>query len=74
MEQYTKEDVRTALRAECWSAGSQAVWAKRHGFSRSYITDILKGRRDVTEKLAAALGLTRRVVFEKKGATDADAL
>lgn len=38
-------------------------WAQEHGFSQSYISDVLNGKRGIADKLANALGFERRVVF-----------
>lgn len=48
-------DVLQALRTACDAAGSQKAWALANGFHPSFVTDVLKGRRDVTERLANAL-------------------
>lgn len=51
------------LRSACAAAGGQSAWAARHGFSPQYVCDVLRGRRDVSEALANALGLVREVRF-----------
>lgn len=50
--------------------GGQAGWARAHGFSPAFVNDVLHGRRDVSEQLAAALGLERRTVFVRAGNTN----
>ncbi|NBW16491.1 MAG: XRE family transcriptional regulator [Caulobacteraceae bacterium] len=52
------------LRHEIDLLGSQAAWASKHGFSPQYITDILHGRRDITDRLANALGFARVTVWK----------
>lgn len=58
-ENYTTEQVISALRGAIEDEGSAAAWANGHGFSRQFICDVLKGRRDLTEKLAVALGFRK---------------
>jgi DNA-binding transcriptional regulator YdaS (Cro superfamily) len=47
------------LAAECYSAGSQAAWAKKHGMSPAYVSAVLRKVRPPGEKLLLALGLER---------------
>lgn len=49
----------------CDKAGSQAAWAKEHGMSAAYVSDVLSGRRDPGEKALKALGLERVVIYRK---------
>lgn len=53
------------LRQECRQCGSQKEFAKRHGYSLSYINDVLRNRRSVSENLAHVLGYQRIVSFRK---------
>jgi hypothetical protein len=59
------QEIIDQLKQECRELGSQAAWAKNHGFSRSFISDVLQGRRDVTEKLANRLGYVKVCAWEK---------
>jgi len=65
------------LRAACRGAGSQRIWAQANGLSRQYVTDILKGRRPVTDTVANALGYERVVMYrlraERRSAAQEDA-
>lgn len=56
------------LRDACRGTGAKA-WGNANGFSGSFISDVINGRRDVSEKLALALGLQRMVVFYETKAT-----
>ncbi len=49
------------LRDAC-RKGAKA-WALANGFSPQFISDVLQGRREVSEKLGFALGLQRMTVF-----------
>ena len=62
-----------ALRALVRELGSQKAVAKKLGFTPSFINDVLKGRREMTEALAAKLGFKRVVTFvprDKKRGVD----
>lgn len=39
------------------------AWAKEHGFSQAYVSDVLHGRRGVADRFAEALGYERVVTF-----------
>lgn len=42
-----------------------AGFAKKHGFSQSYVSDVLAGKRGIADKIANALGYERHVVFRR---------
>lgn len=56
--------LRGELRQACVEAGSQRAWALRHGFSSPYVSDVLSGRREISDNLARALGYRRVVSWE----------
>jgi hypothetical protein len=62
-EPATSAEVIAVLRSECARSGGQNVWARGHGFSPQYVCDVLRGRRDVSEAMANALGYFRQVRF-----------
>lgn len=41
----------------------QSGWAKDNGFSAAYVSDVCRGKRDISDKMANALCLQRMVVF-----------
>ncbi len=53
----TRLEVVAELRRSCTRAGSQQSWAKAHGVSPAYVSDVLTGRRDPGGKILAPLGL-----------------
>ena len=59
MTDLTREDVRVRLSLAIRDAGSQRAFAERAGVNQSYLSDILHGRRDVGERVLAALDLRR---------------
>lgn len=56
--------VRSMLRRQCRAAGSQKAWADLHKVSESFVSDVLRGRRDVSDYMASCLGLQRVIMFE----------
>jgi hypothetical protein len=65
MSLHTDEDIRILLRQACQETGSQKAWAKQHGLSGSYVTDVLQGRRDPGKSVLDALGWERVVGYRK---------
>jgi transcriptional regulator with XRE-family HTH domain len=53
------------LQEQIAELGSLRAWAKAHDFAPSFISDALSGRRNVTERLALALGYKRAAYWEK---------
>lgn len=45
---------------------SQSEFARKHGFSKGFINDVLNRRRGVSDRLAEALGYVRKIVFVRK--------
>lgn len=60
------EEILSRLRAECELAGSQTAWARTNGFSPAYICETLAGKKQVSERLADALGIDRLVVYRAR--------
>lgn len=54
-----------AQTVELFEGGSQKKAAQRLGISPQYLNDILRGRREISEAVAAKYGLRRVVIFEK---------
>ena len=54
----TADDVRAKLREDIGQA-SAASWAARHGVTRQYLSDVLRGRRDPGPTILDALGLSK---------------
>ncbi|MGX9966083.1 hypothetical protein ACVFYP_22345 [Roseomonas sp. F4] len=53
--------VFAALRQACDAAGGQKAWAEAHGLTAQHVNDVLSCRREISDRVLAALGL-RRVV------------
>ena len=59
----TEQDLLKILKKACYQAGSQRAWADAHGLSPSFVSDVLQGKRDVTAKIARALGYVKFTGF-----------
>ena len=51
------------LRQACRDAGSQKAWAEAHGFSATFVSDVLNARRPMPDSVVAALGLMKVTVY-----------
>ncbi|HMQ34462.1 MAG TPA: hypothetical protein PKD53_27245 [Chloroflexaceae bacterium] len=64
MRAITDEEVRAELRSAVAEASSLRQWARQHKLSPSYVSDVLSEARRPGEKILAALGLRRQIVYE----------
>jgi DNA-binding transcriptional regulator YdaS (Cro superfamily) len=60
----TEHDVLTRLRAVVEAAGGQRAFAEKHGFTPAYVNDVLHGRRALADRICAAIGVRRTVVYQ----------
>lgn len=61
-EQDVLEQLRTAVRA----AGNQQAYAAQIGISGQYLSDVLRGRREIGSKILDVLGLEKVVSYRPK--------
>ena len=61
----TASDVVSLLCQECERLGGGSAWAKMHGVSAQYVTDVRQGRREPGPAIYKALGLERVVSFKR---------
>lgn len=59
MTDLTRDDVRVRLSVAVRDAGSQRAFAQRAGITQGNLSDILHGRRDIGDRVLAALDLQR---------------
>jgi len=64
---FSHEQVFRELCARASRVG-QTELAKQLGISRSMMNDLLRQRRDISDRIAEALGYTREVIFRRKAA------
>lgn len=62
----TNADLVKILDAKCADEVAYMV-ATRLGISPTYLSDVRKGKREVSEQLARKLGFVRKIVFEPVG-------
>ena len=56
-------DMRAVLRAACTAAGGQRAWAFAHSIPAGQVCDVLRGRREMSEPIANALGYVRHFAY-----------
>ena len=59
----TPNDIRDKLQMVCRLSGSQAAVARRIGVAPQFISKVLDGQSPPSDKILAALGLERIVVY-----------
>lgn len=60
----TAEQIAIILRNACDKhPQKQKGWATDHGFSTAFVSDVCKGRRDASDRIADALGYERKQVY-----------
>lgn len=62
----TEQDVIARLGAAIKAAGSQTAFAQLHGISNQYVSDAMRGKRELGQKLLDALGIERVVSYREK--------
>ena len=53
------------LKKACAKAGSQKAWARAHGLSQAYVSDVLQRKRGISDSVAEALGYRVVVTYQK---------
>jgi hypothetical protein len=53
----TADDVRNLLSRACDQAGGIRSWAREHGLSAAYVSDVLAKRREPGPSICEAFGL-----------------
>lgn len=66
----TEQEVRSRLEAAIREAGSQRLFAAKHGFTPSYVHDVLHGKRDFADRILEAIGVERVVMYRLKDSGD----
>lgn len=61
MQIFELDDIVALLRREVDIAGGQVAWSKSTGINRTLLNQVLRGRRQPTARMVAALNL--RIVF-----------
>jgi hypothetical protein len=66
VKRLNEMQVRELLSKAIQEAGSQANFADSNGMSRQYLTDVIKGRRDLSGKILEALNLEKIIEFQHR--------
>lgn len=61
----SEQAVLDRLRSAIQTAGSQHAWARQHGISAAYVSDVLNGRRELGKKILEALRIERVVIYRE---------
>ncbi len=62
----TEADARAALRAAVNAYGTQRKAAEAYGVSQAFLSDMLNGHRNVSERILARLKLERVVIIRRR--------
>lgn len=62
--------VREALRLACFRAGTQKAYAAQNGISEVVLSDMIRGRREVSARIADLVGFERVTVYRKRKSCD----
>lgn len=57
----TIDDVCRLLVVACYDAGGRPAWAKKHGFSRSFLSAVLTKQKPPSARMLETLGVERVV-------------
>jgi hypothetical protein len=60
------------LRRLCAREGGQAAWAKKHGLSPAFVSDVIGKRRPPSSKICAAAGVSKEIVYRRLPDRDTD--
>jgi hypothetical protein len=60
--------IRKLIRDRCKAIGSQSAFAANAGVSAAYLSDMLLGKRGVSDAIAGAIGYEKFTAFRKIGA------
>ena len=58
-------DLYADLRRACDAAGGQSEWARRHGISAQYVSDVVNARKGPGPKIYRALQWKKTVIYQR---------
>jgi transcriptional regulator with XRE-family HTH domain len=65
IRRMTLKEFRIYLRMQAQHYGSQKLFARHLGVNEAYLSDVIRGRRDPSEKLLLACGFRRTITYER---------
>jgi len=60
------KDLRKMLRQDVDRAGGTAAWARQHGVTMQYVSELLRFRKPIGPKVAAALGYEKMIIYARR--------
>lgn len=66
-QHLSRQALSEFLSRQCALAGSMAAWGKRYGLSAGFVSDVIGRRREPSERMLLALGLSRVEAFAVVG-------
>lgn len=67
VKEFRADHLIEELRERCANS-AQTIVAEQLGISGPFLNQLLSGRREMTDRVARAMGYTREIVFRKKAA------
>jgi hypothetical protein len=64
-KQIDPDDLIALLSLRCVAAGSMSAWARQKGVSTTYVSEVLRGKKEPGGKLLKAIGYRRVVMYEE---------
>lgn len=58
----TENQMRKVLAKTCKAYGGQVAWAKKHGYSREHVCEVIHGREIVSDDMIKELGYEKRFI------------
>lgn len=62
----TKDEVLLRLRGAVNEAGGLHRFGDQYGFTASYISDVLRGKRGLADRILATIGVEREIVYKER--------
>jgi DNA-binding transcriptional regulator YdaS (Cro superfamily) len=63
--EFDADGVRKKLKKACERAGGQMNWARAADLSTAYVSDVILGKRDPSDRILAALSLIKVVTYRE---------
>jgi DNA-binding transcriptional regulator YdaS (Cro superfamily) len=60
----TEHEAREQLLRAIEATGGQRAFAHAHGFSVAYVNDVVRGKRDLADRILATIGIKRVVTYQ----------
>lgn len=67
MQTLTEQQALDRLRSAVKQAGGLHAYGRLHGFTASYIHDVLAGKRGLADRILSSIGIERVTIYQLKG-------